>query len=68
MILTDFVVLRLQMGMRGAWGKPCGTVARVEFGESILSIRCKDFNVPVIQGALRRARYKFSGRQKYRGR
>lgn len=50
--------------MRGAWGKPYGTVARVNIGQVILSIRCKDANAPVIQEALRRARYKFPGRQK----
>jgi large subunit ribosomal protein L10e len=50
--------------MRGAWGKPYGTVARVNIGQIILSIRCKDSNSTVIQEALRRARYKFPGRQK----
>ena len=55
---------RLQTGMRGAWGKPYGTVARVNIGQIILSIRCKDSNAAVIQEALRRARYKFPGRQK----
>ena len=55
---------RLQTGMRGAWGKPYGTVARVDIGQIILSVRCKDSNAHVIQEALRRARYKFPGRQK----
>lgn len=50
--------------MRGAWGKPYGTVARVNIGQIILSIRCKDQNANVVQEALRRARYKFPGRQK----
>jgi len=50
--------------MRGAWGKPYGTVARVNIGQIVLSIRCKDQNAPVIMEALRRARYKFPGRQK----
>jgi large subunit ribosomal protein L10e len=50
--------------MRGAWGKPYGTVARVNIGQIILSIRCRDANAAVIQEALRRARYKFPGRQK----
>jgi large subunit ribosomal protein L10e len=54
----------LQTGMRGAWGKPYGTVARVNIGQIILSIRCKDSNAHVIMEALRRARYKFPGRQK----
>ena len=50
--------------MRGAWGKPYGTVARVNIGQVILSIRCKEQNAPVVMEALRRARYKFPGRQK----
>jgi large subunit ribosomal protein L10e len=50
--------------MRGAWGKPYGTVARVNIGQIILSIRCKEANSHVIIEALRRARYKFPGRQK----
>jgi len=63
-VIYNKVVCRLQTGMRGAWGKPYGTVARVNIGQIILSIRCKDNNAPVIQEALRRARYKFPGRQK----
>jgi large subunit ribosomal protein L10e len=55
---------RLQTGMRGAWGKPYGTVARVNIGQIIMSVRCKDSNQAVIIEALRRARYKFPGRQK----
>jgi len=55
---------RLQTGMRGAWGKPYGTVARVNIGQIILSIRTKEANAPVVMEALRRARYKFPGRQK----
>lgn len=50
--------------MRGAWGKPYGTVARVNIGQIILSVRTKDQNASVVQEALRRARYKFPGRQK----
>ena len=49
---------RLQTGMRGAWGKPYGTVARVNIGQVILSIRCKDSNKAIVIEALRRARYK----------
>jgi large subunit ribosomal protein L10e len=33
---------RLQTGMRGAWGKPNGTVARVNIGQIILSVRTRD--------------------------
>ncbi|CEQ40234.1 SPOSA6832_01833, partial [Sporobolomyces salmonicolor] len=49
---------RLQTGMRGAWGKPYGTVARVNIGQIILSVRCKDSNKAVVMEALRRAQYK----------
>ncbi|GMK56802.1 hypothetical protein CspeluHIS016_0306420 [Cutaneotrichosporon spelunceum] len=55
---------RLQQGMRGAWGKPYGKVARVNIGQVIMSIRCRDAHKPIIIEALRRARYKFPGRQK----
>lgn len=58
------LLVRLQTGMRGAWGKPYGTVARVNIGQVILSIRTKENNAPVVMEALRRARYKFPGRQK----
>ena len=50
--------------MRGAWGKPYGTVARVNICQIILSVRTKDNNAAVVNEALRRARYKFPGRQK----
>lgn|SRR5258708_5492058 len=50
--------------MRGAWGKPYGTVARVNIGQVLLSIRTKESNAAVVVEALRRARYKFPGRQK----
>ena len=50
--------------MRGAWGKPYGTAARVNIGQIILSIRTKDANAAVVNEALRRARYTFPGRQK----
>jgi len=55
---------RLQTGMRGAWGKPYGTVARVNIGQVLLSIRTKESNAAVVIEGLRRARYKFPGRQK----
>lgn len=64
LIITLVPPRSLQTGMRGAWGKPYGTVARVNIGQIILSIRCKDANAPVVMEALRRARYKFPGRQK----
>lgn len=52
---------RLQTGMRGAFGKPYGKVARVNIGQVLLSIRCKDVHRPIILEALRRSRYKFPG-------
>jgi ribosomal protein L10e len=33
---------RLQTGMRGAWGKPNGTVARVNIGQILMSVRTRD--------------------------
>jgi len=55
---------RLQTGMRGAFGKPCGTVARVGIGQILISVRCKDTNEAHVIEGLRRAKFKFPGRQK----
>jgi large subunit ribosomal protein L10e len=55
---------RLQTGMRGAFGKPNGLCARVNIGQILLSIRCKDQHREVACGALRRAKFKFAGQQK----
>merc|ERR1712083_90049 len=55
---------RLQTGMRGAFGKPQGTVARVHIGQAIMSVRTKDGNKAHAIEALRRAKFKFPGRQK----
>jgi len=55
---------RLQTGMRGAFGKPQGVCARVQIGQILLSIRCKDNHATVAAEALRRAKFKFPGRQK----
>ncbi|KAF2753704.1 ribosomal protein L10e [Pseudovirgaria hyperparasitica] len=55
---------RLQTGMRGAWGKPNGSVARVNIGQILLSVRTKDTNRATALEALRRCQYKFPGRQK----
>ncbi|KAH7113743.1 ribosomal protein L10e/L16 [Dendryphion nanum] len=55
---------RLQTGMRGAYGKPNGTVARVKIGQILLSCRTRDANQPAALEALRRSQYKFPGRQK----
>ena len=59
--------------MRGAFGKAQGTVARVNIGQVLISsnyswliflVRTKDANKAVVIEALRRAKYKFPGRQK----
>ncbi|GFH14724.1 component of cytosolic 80S ribosome and 60S large subunit [Haematococcus lacustris] len=55
---------RLQTGMRGAFGKPNGVCAQVQIGQVLMSIRCKDNHGPVAQEAMRRAKFKFPGRQK----
>lgn len=55
---------RLQTGMRGAFRKPLGTCARVSIGQVLLSVRCKDNHSHHAQEALRRAKFKFPGRQK----
>lgn len=55
---------RLQTGMRGAFGKPQGTVARVHIGQVIMSVRAREMHEPMIVEALRRAKFKFPGRQK----
>jgi large subunit ribosomal protein L10e len=55
---------RLQTGMRGAFGKPTGTCARVSIGQVLISIRTKEQNVKNAVEALRRAKMKFPGRQK----
>jgi large subunit ribosomal protein L10e len=55
---------RLQAGMRGAFGKPYGLCARVSISQIMISIRCKEATVPVASEALRRAKYKFPGRQR----
>lgn len=55
---------RLQTGMRGAWGKPAGIVARVRIGQILISVRTSDRYQPNAIEALRRSMYKFPGRQK----
>mmetsp|Transcript_471 Transcript_471/g.578 ORF Transcript_471/g.578 Transcript_471/m.578 type:complete len:209 (-) Transcript_471:56-682(-) len=55
---------RLQTGMRHAFGKPQGCVARVGIGQVLLSIRSRDNVKKHVLEALRRAKYKFPGRQK----
>merc|ERR1712196_613553 len=55
---------RLQTGMRGAFGKPQGTAARVDIGQVLMSIRTREDKVPCAEEALRRAKFKIPGRQK----
>lgn len=55
---------RLQTGMRGAFGKPTGLVARVKIGQVLISVRTKDANKAHTIEALRRCKYKFPGQQK----
>merc|ERR1712086_1189235 len=54
---------RLQTGMRGAWGKSYGRCARCNIGQVVLSIRTKEDKVEATIEALRRAKFKFAGRQ-----
>lgn len=55
---------RLQTGMRHAYGKPQGVVARVKIGQVLMSIRTRDIHRAAAIEALRRAKFKFPGRQK----
>lgn len=57
---------RLQTGMRGAFGKPQGTVARVHIGQIIMSARGRDHHLANFLEAFKRAKMKFPGRQKVR--
>lgn len=59
---------RLQQGMRGAFGKPNGTCARVAIGQILMSIRCKEQNVVKVRyqvffSLLRRCRERSASRQ-----
>ena len=54
---------RLQQGMRQAYGKPYAKAARVEIGDALISIRTRPENVKDAEDALRRAKFKFPGRQ-----
>merc|ERR1719158_2017932 len=50
---------RLQTGMRGAFGKTYGKVARVDIGQILISVRCKDEKKDEAIEGLRRAKFKF---------
>jgi len=55
---------RLSSGMRGSYGKPMELAARIAIGQIIVSVRSKDINDKHVIEALRRAKFKFPGRQK----
>jgi large subunit ribosomal protein L10e len=55
---------RLQTGMRGAFGKPTGTVARVHIGQILISVRCTEKALPAAIEGLRRAKFKFPGQKR----
>lgn len=55
---------RLQTGMRGAFGKSYGKCARVKIGTILYSVRIREQDIPKALEAFRRAKHKFSGRQK----
>jgi len=55
---------RLQTGMRGAFGRTYGKCARVDIGQILISVRCKEDKAQCAVEGLRRAKFKFPGRQK----
>eukprot|EP00178_Gracilaria_changii_P018979 TRINITY_DN5517_c1_g1_i2.p1 TRINITY_DN5517_c1_g1~~TRINITY_DN5517_c1_g1_i2.p1 ORF type:complete len:146 (+),score=7.58 TRINITY_DN5517_c1_g1_i2:264-701(+) len=55
---------RLQTGMRGAFGKSYGKVARVKIGSILYSVRIREQDIKKALEAFRRAKNKFPGRQK----
>jgi len=54
---------RLQTGMRQAYGRPSGIAARVHIGDILLSVRVKEGHLKQAIESLRRAKFKFPGRQ-----
>merc|ERR1712063_21959 len=54
---------RLQTGMRHAFGKPAGLVARVNIGQVLISVRFRPSARAAVVEALRRCKMKFPGRQ-----
>lgn len=55
---------RLQTGMRGAFGKTYGKAARCDIGQILISVRVREDKANCAVEALRRAKFKFPGRQK----
>ncbi|XP_060053087.1 large ribosomal subunit protein uL16-like [Erinaceus europaeus] len=58
------LIPQLQTGMRGAIGKPQGTMARVHIGQVFMSIQHQAAEQEHVIKALRRAKFKVPGRQK----
>eukprot|EP00457_Paulinella_chromatophora_P014640 gb/GEZN01015096.1/.p2 GENE.gb/GEZN01015096.1/~~gb/GEZN01015096.1/.p2 ORF type:complete len:215 (+),score=30.56 gb/GEZN01015096.1/:78-722(+) len=54
---------RLQTGMRHAFGKPQGVVARCKIGQILFSVRARATAEKDVLEALRRCKFKFPGRQ-----
>ena len=54
---------RLQTGMRHAYGKPQGVVARCNIGQILFSVRARANCGPHVIEALRRCKFKFPGQQ-----
>merc|ERR550537_536693 len=54
---------RLQTGMRGAYGKPQGLVARCKIGQIMISCRTTEGNEEHIVEAFRKSKFKFPGQQ-----
>ena len=50
--------------MRGAFGRTYGKCARVDIGQVLISVRCREDKCEAAVEALRRAKFKFPGRQK----
>jgi ribosomal protein L16/L10AE len=42
-------LLRLQTGMRGAYGKAHGTAARVKIGQILMSVRSHEYKVSFLR-------------------
>merc|ERR1711957_262753 len=59
-----FHVLRINKMLSCAWGKSYGTCARVDIGQVLMSVRTQESKTSVAIEALRRAKFKFPGRQK----
>lgn len=53
---------RISKGMKRAFGRPKGRLARIKEGEAIFNVRVNAEDVPEVKEALRRAKIKMSGR------